>query len=102
MESALDRYLINKDFHMIIARSAGNRLVSRILDDACEKLVLERRIENVTHWGGTIHRQHSEILKAIKRKELKQVQEGMAVNLESIKSTLLRQIDMTTRAVRPR
>ncbi|MET0501409.1 MAG: GntR family transcriptional regulator, partial [Candidatus Binatia bacterium] len=98
----VDRYLINKDFHMIIAKIAGNRLVCRMLDDTCEMLVLKRRIENVTHGGFTIHRQHSEILKAIKRKDLKQAQELMAVHLDAIKSTLLRQIDITTRAVRVR
>jgi len=95
----VDRYLINKDFHLIIAQIAGNRLVCRILDDTCEKLVLKRRIENVTHGGFTIHRQHSEILKAIKRKDLTKAQELMGHHLEGIKSTLLRQIEMTTQAV---
>ena len=96
----VDRYLINKDFHMIIAQIAGNRLVARILDDTCEKLVLKRRIENVTHGGFTIHRQHSEILRAIKQKDLKKAQTIMAQHLEAIKSTLLRQIEMTTQAAR--
>jgi len=95
----VDRYLINKDFHLIIAQIAGNRLVCRILDDTCVKLVLKRRIENVTHGGFTIHRQHSEILKAIKRKDLTKAQELMGHHLEGIKSTLLRQIEMTTQAV---
>jgi DNA-binding GntR family transcriptional regulator len=49
----VDRYLINKDFHLTVAQIAGNKSVCRILDDACEKFVLKRRIEGVSHGGFT-------------------------------------------------
>lgn len=93
----IDRYLINKDFHMIIADIAGNRAIARILDDTCEKLVLKRRIEGVSHGGFMISREHSEILKAIKRKELKKSQQLMRAHLDGIKDTLLKQIEARTK-----
>jgi DNA-binding GntR family transcriptional regulator len=98
----IDRYLINKDFHMIIAQIAGNRAIARILDDACEKLVLKRRIEGVSHGGFMISREHSEILKAIKRKDVKKSQDLMRIHLDGIKETLLKQIETRTKVARSR
>lgn len=98
----IDRYLINKKFHMIVAQIAGNRSISRILDDACEKLVLKRRIEGVSHGGFVISREHSEVLKAIKRKDMKKAQEIMRIHLDGIKETLLNQIESKTRVARSR
>lgn len=98
----IDRYLINKNFHMIIAQIAGNRAIARLLDDACEKLVLKRRIEGVSHGGFMISREHSEILKAIKRKDVKKAQDLMRVHLDGIKETLLNQIESKTRVARSR
>ena len=98
----IDRYLINKKFHMIVAQIAGNRSISRILDDACEKLVLKRRIEGVSHGGFVISREHSEVLKAIKRKDVKKTQDIMRIHLDGIKETLLNQIESKTRVARSR
>jgi DNA-binding GntR family transcriptional regulator len=96
----LDRYLINKDFHMIIAEIAGNRVIARILDDACEKLVLKRRIEGVSQRGFMASREHSEILKAMKRKDVKQSQDLMRIHLDGIKDTWLKQIEARTKVAR--
>jgi DNA-binding GntR family transcriptional regulator len=98
----IDRYLINKNFHMIIAQIAGNRAIARLLDDACEKLVLKRRIEGVSHGGFMISREHSEILKAIKRKDVRRAQDLMRVHLDGIKDTLLKQIKARTKVAESR
>jgi len=98
----IERYLINKGFHMIIAQIAGNSSISRILDDACEKLVLKRRIEGVSHGGFLISREHGEVLKAIKRKDAKKAQDIMRAHLDGIKETLLNQIESKTRVARRR
>ncbi len=96
----VDRYLINKKFHMIIADIAGNSSIARILDDACEKLVLKRRIEGVSHGGFVIAREHSEILKAMTRKDVKKSQGLMRAHLDAIKTTLLKQIKIGARSAR--
>jgi DNA-binding GntR family transcriptional regulator len=98
----IHRYLINKNFHMIIADIAGNSSIARILDDACEKLVLKRRIEGVSHGGFVISREHSEILKAIKRKDVKKSQDLMRIHLDGIKAILLKQIESGARVARSR
>jgi DNA-binding GntR family transcriptional regulator len=96
----VERYLINKDFHLIIARIAGNKSVIRILEDACEKLVHKRHIEGLSKGGFTVGREHAEILQAIKRKDAAKARAIMRTHLEGIKNALLEQIEARTRAVR--
>jgi len=98
----VDRYLINKDFHVALSEIAGNSAVSRVLNDACEKLVLKRRIEGVSHGGFEVLRRHREIFQAIKRKDAKKAQEIMRSHLQEIKRILLKQIQARTRAARVR
>jgi DNA-binding GntR family transcriptional regulator len=98
----VDRYIINKDFHVTLAEIAGNGAVRRVLNDACEKLLLKRRIEGVSHGGFEVLRRHREILQAIKRKDAKKAQEVMRSHLQEIKSILLKQIKARTRAARAR
>lgn len=89
----IDRYIINKNFHMTVGHIAGNNSVCRVLDDVCEKLVLKRRIEGVSHGGFTVLRHHREILLAIKRRDAEKAQQLMRVHLEEIRDTLLKQIE---------
>jgi DNA-binding GntR family transcriptional regulator len=98
----VDRYIINKDFHVALSEIAGNSAVSRVLNDTCEKLVLKRRIEGVSHGGFEVLRRHREIFQAIKRKDAKKAQEIMRSHLQEIKSILLKQIQARTRAARAR
>ena len=98
----VDRYIINKDFHVALSEIAGNSAVSRVLNDACEKLVLKRRIEGVSHGGFEVLRRHREIFQAIKRKDAKKAQEIMRSHLQEIKRILLKQIQARTRAARVR
>lgn len=94
----VDRYIINKDFHLALAQLAGNRAVWRVLDDVCEKLVLKRRIEGVTHGGFSVLRHHRDILRAIKVQDTLKAQELMKAHLDEIKFTLLKQIAVRKRA----
>jgi len=101
-EPLVDRYIINKDFHLTVAQIAGNHAVCRVLDDTCEKLVLKRRIEGVSQGGFAVLRHHREIFQAIKRKDAKKAHELMRVHLDEIKDTLLKQIASRTRRARAR
>jgi DNA-binding GntR family transcriptional regulator len=93
----VDRYILNKDFHIVVAEIAGNSAVTRVLNDTCEKLVLKRRIEGVTQGGFAVLQHHREIFQAIKRKDAKKAQEIMRSHLQEIKNILLRQIQARTR-----
>ncbi len=93
----VDRYIINKDFHVMLAEIAGNSAVTRVLNDTCEKLVLKRRIEGVSHGGFEVLRRHREIFQAIKRKDGRKAQEIMRAHLQEIKNILLRQIQARSR-----
>ncbi len=98
----VDRYIINKDFHLIVAEIAGNSAVCRVLQDTCEKLVLKRRIEGVSHGGFGVLRHHRDILRAIQRQDAKQAQDLMKSHLDEIKYTLLKQIAVRTREAQAR
>jgi len=88
----VDRHIINKDFHLILAEIAGNSAVCRVLQDACEKLVIKRRIEGDSHSGFAMLRHHRDILRAIKCQDTQKAQELMRSHLDEIKYTLLKQI----------
>ena len=47
-----------------------------------------------------IFREHSEILKAIKRKDVKKAQDAMRIHLDGIKETLLKQIEARIQVTR--
>ena len=98
----VDRYIINKDFHLTLAQIAGNSAVFRVLEDVCEKLVLKRRIEGVSHGGFSVLRHHRDILRAIKARDTNQAQDLMKAHLDEIKFTLLRQIAVRKRAAQAR
>jgi len=98
----VDRYIINKDFHLIVAEIAGNSAVCRVLADTCEKLVLKRRIEGVSHGGFGVLRHHRDILRAIKNQDTQKAQELMKSHLDEIKYTLLKQIAVRMREAQAR
>ena len=98
----VDRYILNKDFHVIVAEIAGNGAVTRVLNDTCEKLVLKRRIEGITQGGFAVLQHHREIFQAIKRKDVRRAQELMRAHLQNIKTILLKQIEARTRTARAR
>jgi DNA-binding GntR family transcriptional regulator len=93
----IDRYIRNKDFHIVVAEIAGNSAVTRVLNDTCEKLVLKRRIEGVSQGGFAVLQHHREIFQAIKRRDAKKAQEIMQSHLQEIKNILLKQIQARTR-----
>jgi DNA-binding GntR family transcriptional regulator len=98
----VDRYLINKDFHLIVAEIAGNGAVCRILQDTCEKLGLKRRIEDDYHGDFVVLRHHRDILRAIKNQDANKARESMRAHLDELKYTLLKQIALRTREAQAR
>jgi DNA-binding GntR family transcriptional regulator len=93
----IERYITNKDFHLIIADIAGNGAVCRALEDSCEKLLLKRRIEGESDGGFAVLRHHREILRAIKCQDGKKAQELMRAHLDELKYTMIKQIAIHTR-----
>ena len=101
-QALVNRYLINKDFHLILAEIAGNSAVCRVLEDTCEKLVLKRRIDGVSHGGFGVLRHHRDIVRAIKNQDTNRAQILMKSHLDEIKYTLLKRIAMRTREANAR
>ena len=97
----VNRYLINKDFHLIIAEIAGNSAVCRVLEDSCEKLLLKRPGEG-SRGDFAVLRHHRDIMRAIKNQETHHAQDLMKSHLDEIKYTLLKQIAVRTREAQAR
>lgn len=98
----VNRYITNNDFHLIVAEIAGNSAICRVLEGACEKLVLKRRIDGVSQGGFGVLRHHRDILRAIKSQDKMRAQELMKSHLDEIKYTLLKQIAVRTREAQAR
>ena len=98
----VNRYITNKDFHLLVAEIAGNNAVCRVLEDTCEKLILKRRIDGVSHGGFGVLRHHRDILRAIKNQDTKIAQDLMKSHLDEIKYTLLKRIAVRTREAQAR
>lgn len=98
----VNRYITNKDFHLIVAEIAGNNAVCRVLEDTCEKLILKRRIDGVSQGGFGVLRHHRDILRAIKNQDTLKAQELMKSHLDEIKYTLLKRIAVRTREAQAR
>ena len=96
----IDRYLINKDFHLVVAQIAGNGAICQVLAETCEKLVLKRPTDGASHGGFAVLRHHREIFRAIKLQDTHKAQELMKAHLDEIKYTLLKQIALRTRIAR--
>jgi DNA-binding GntR family transcriptional regulator len=98
----VDRWLINKDFHLIVAEIAGNGAICRVLQDTCEKLVLKRGTDGASHDDFGTLRHHRDILRAIKSRDVQKAQESMRAHLDETKYTLLKQIAVRTKAAQAR
>lgn len=94
----IERFIINKNFHMKIAKIAGNGVIYRVLDDACEKLLLKRRIEGFPGKPWTAFRRHADIIAAIRRKDIRRAQEVMSLHLKEIKNALLEEVKKRKKA----
>lgn len=98
----VDRWLINKDFHLIVAEIAGNSSICRVLQDTCEKMVIKRTTDGAGHDDFGTLRHHRDILRAIKIQDTQKAKELMRAHLDEIKYTLLKQIAVRAKAAEAR
>ena len=88
----IDRLMIHSDFHVRVAGIAGNRKILQILEDACEKIVLQRKAKGVLGIEFEVHSAHEDLLKAIERKDVEAAKRITARHLQSVKAQILTQI----------
>ena len=98
----MDRYSINRDFHLALAQIAGNSAVYRVLDETCEKIVFTRPMDAISQSGFAVLRYHRDILRAIKLQNRDHAQDLMKAHLDEIKYTMLKQLALRTRMARAR
>jgi GntR family transcriptional regulator, rspAB operon transcriptional repressor len=96
----LERHMIHKDFHLRVASIAGNRKVLQILQDTCEKILLERKAKGILDIEFEVHSAHEKLLKALERKDVDAAKEITAKHLESVKTQILTKIRQRKQLVR--
>lgn len=65
-EFTRERTVVDRDFHLALARIAGNEYLSRSLEAIFERLLLKRRVEGYADAGEKPFREHTRLLAAIR------------------------------------
>jgi DNA-binding GntR family transcriptional regulator len=88
----IERHMIHKDFHLQVAAVAGNRKILQMLQDACEKILLESKAKGVLDIEFEVHKAHANMLRAVERRDVEAAQRITAEHLRALKSRIVNQI----------
>jgi DNA-binding GntR family transcriptional regulator len=88
----IERHIIHKDFHIRLAAVAGNRKVLQMLQDACEKILLESKAKGVLDIEFEVHKAHADMLRAVERKDVEDAKRITSEHLRALKTRILNQI----------
>ncbi len=90
------RLLIDKKLHMEIAKLSGNKILAQTLNLICDKLIFKSLFEKISpERGQKIVDEHSEILRALEKKDGEKAAELMKSHLLEQKRYMLRSIRYT-------
>ncbi len=77
------RLLVDKNFHIEIARLADNNKLVQILDQIYDQIIIKRQIEHLSSTRGQIaYKEHVAILKALENRDAKNANRLMRYHLE--------------------
>jgi DNA-binding GntR family transcriptional regulator len=89
-----ERFLINNEFHMKIARLSGNEFIIKNLALAFERLVLKWIIENIQFGRGpTVYNEHMEIYDALERRDVKGAVDNIRIHIINTKKSVLQYLN---------
>ena len=85
-----DRLVVDRDFHMMLARFAGNQLLLAVLDSAFERLILKISWDGFsTVRGIEAYKQHKTILKSLRTGNTAQARKFLAHHIKGACTRLL-------------
>jgi DNA-binding GntR family transcriptional regulator len=89
---AQERWLLNNQFHIKIAELSGNTFIVTNLTQAFEKLLLKRKIENLTQGerGPQAYKEHEAIYNSIEKRDAAGAVEKMRIHIIHAKQFVLR------------
>jgi DNA-binding GntR family transcriptional regulator len=88
----IERHMIHKDFHLQLAAVAGNRKILQMLQDACEKILLESKAKGVLDIEFEVHKAHADMLQAVERRDVEAARKVTAEHLRALKTRIVGQI----------
>lgn len=83
------RLLLDRDFHLALAALSGNRYMLRCAETVFERLILKRRSDGYSDTGEAPHREHLELLAALRRGDLPTAQACLAQHIANARARLL-------------
>jgi DNA-binding GntR family transcriptional regulator len=95
MKGAITRHtlLVDRDFHLRIARLAGNEMVHKLLVSVLEKVIMKRNVERIVPADGrTGFKRHEIILKAIESRNKRQAIQQIKEHIRRGKMRVLEQV----------
>jgi DNA-binding GntR family transcriptional regulator len=87
------RLLLDRDFHLALAALSGNRYMLRCVEQVFERLILKRRADGYSDTGEAPHREHVELLAALRRGDLVAAQDSLARHIGNARLRLLAYLD---------
>lgn len=86
-------FLMDENFHLKIAEIGGSVTLKRMLTTIFEKIIMKRKIEGISPLSGlTSYRRHLKILKAIEKRDLREVRQQIREHVQAGKKAVLDQI----------
>jgi DNA-binding GntR family transcriptional regulator len=91
---SIERWLVNNNFHIKIAELSGNGIIVANLTQAFEKLLLKRKIENLTQGerGPEAYKEHEAIYNSIEKRDAAGAVANMRIHIIHAKQFVLRNL----------
>ncbi len=88
------RLLVDKKFHMEIARLANNERLAKILDQVYDQIIIKRRIEHLSSTRGKMaYEEHLDILNVLETKDAKKASQLMREHIEKGSRFVIEEIE---------
>lgn len=90
-----ERFLINNQFHLKIARLTGNKIIAENLEQVLEKLVWKWKVENIVHGRGPqAYDEHMAIYTSLEMQDVPGVITNMRNHITNTKKSVMKMLNM--------
>jgi DNA-binding GntR family transcriptional regulator len=96
VDNTRQRTATDRDFHLDLARIAGNQYLHRMLEGIFERLMLKRRVEGYNDTGERAFAEHTRFLEALKAGDRGSARAELTAHIQNGKGRLIRHLASLT------